>query len=373
MALGAARMGYSVALVDAGKRVQPPRHDTELDLRVYAVSAASRRLLQRLEAWPDIASRRISPYRRMEIFDELGSFSFDAAEVAAAELGHIIENRLIQGVLQEHAAGLENLHFHASERVEELGAAGETRGLRLSGAGRLRARLIVAADGARSPVREMAGLESREIDHEQSAVVGHVRTEHAHGETARQRFLANGPLAFLPLADGRSSIVWSTTHEQAEALLGMSAEEAGREITDASSGWLGEVEPDSQLAAFPLVSRYAPAYLGERLVLVGDAAHTVHPLAGLGLNLGLADVDELLNQLAAAREHRHDPGDRNHLRRYERARKPENRLMLHLLDGCNRLFRFRRPVIDPLRGLGMRLFDAAGPAKREIIRRAMNV
>lgn len=373
VAIGAAAMGYSVALVDAGEPVHVPAPDAEVDPRVYAISEGSRRLLEELGVWQEIAALRVSPYRRMEVFDELGAVQFDAADVAAAQLGHIIENRVVQGVLQDRAAGIAKLHFFSAERVEDLGAAADLRSVRLSTSGRLRARLVIAADGARSPVREMAGLESCEVDHEQTALVAHVRTEYAHGETARQRFLSEGPLAFLPLADGRSSIVWSTSHDHAEALLGMTAEEFDRELTGASGHWLGAVRRDSELAAFPLVSRHAPEYLAERLVLLGDAAHTVHPLAGLGLNLGLADVAALLKQLEAAREAGQDPGERSYLRRYERDRKPQNRVMLQLLHGCNELFRFRRPVVDPLRGLGMRLFNASGPLKREIIRRAMEV
>ncbi|WP_406672009.1 FAD-dependent monooxygenase, partial [Natronospira sp.] len=144
-----------------------------------------------------------------------------------------------------------------------------------------------------------------------------------------------------------------------------------RELTLASAGVLGALEPDTDVVSFPLCSRQAERYIGERLLLVGDAAHTVHPLAGLGMNLGLKDVAELLPILARARERGHDPGERAVLRRYERARRPDNQFMLHTLDGINRLFRSDAPGLDLLRGWGMRLFDHSGPIKREVIRRAM--
>lgn len=370
-AVGLAGLGCSVALVDAAEAVPVPTSDDEYDLRVFAVSPASQRLLARLGAWERIAGTRVSPYRRMEVNDGIGELVFDAADVAEPELGHIIENRLIQGALHERAGRMEQLHWFAPDTVEQLELGEEINTIRLSQSGRLRARLVLAADGARSRLREMAGLDVVAVDHQQSGVVGHVHTEQPHGETARQRFLENGPLAFLPLIDGRSSIVWSTTPEHAESLLADTPEAVGEALTEASGRWLGRVTPDTRLVAFPLVSRYAPQYITQRFALLGDAAHTIHPLAGLGMNMGLKDVNELLEQVASARARGHDPGERLYLRRYERARKPDNRLMLHLLDGFNRLFRLRQPGVDQIRGLGMHLFDASGPLKREVIRRAM--
>lgn len=370
-ALGLARLDYSVVLVDAGEPQRPPAADEPHDLRVFAVSPGSSAVLDRLGAWDGIEANRISPYRHMRVWDAHGRTEFDAADVAAPQLGHIIENRVIQGALHECLAGA-GIDWRAGETLERLNLSPDGATLGLSGGGRLRARLVIAADGARSPTRELAGLSVTEHPHRQVALVAHVKSDKPHGETAYQRFLETGPLALLPLSDGRSSIVWSTTESEADRLRGLERAEFDRELTLTSDGILGNLRRDTDLASFPLCSRHAPAYIAERLVLVGDAAHTVHPLAGLGMNLGLRDVRELIDVLERARVFDHDPGERAVLRRYERARKPDNALMLRALDGINRLFRSEVPGLDVARGWGMSLFDRSGPIKREIIRRAIS-
>ncbi|MDQ2070442.1 UbiH/UbiF/VisC/COQ6 family ubiquinone biosynthesis hydroxylase [Natronospira bacteriovora] len=369
-ALGLARKGFSVALVDARPLQAPVDPAETLDLRVFAVSRASQRLLTDLGAWDHIAGVRASPYRHMSVWDAHGRVEFDAADVAEPDLGHIIENRVIQAALHERLRD-SSVDCFTPERVERVSLEPDGAILSLAGAGRLRSRLVVAADGGQSPLREMAGIGVRPVDHEQMALVAHITSEKPHDETARQRFLETGPLALLPLADGRCSIVWSTTPAEAERLKGLAPEAFGRELTLASDGVLGELMPDTEVVAFPLCSRQAERYIDQRLVLVGDAAHTVHPLAGLGMNLGLKDVAELLSVMGRAVERGNDPGERAVLRRYERARAPDNRFMLHTLDGINRLFRSDAPGMDLLRGWGMRLFDHSGPIKREVIRRAM--
>jgi ubiquinone biosynthesis UbiH/UbiF/VisC/COQ6 family hydroxylase len=370
-ALGLSDLGYEVALVDAGEpRALPVAGDAH-DLRVFAVSPASSRLLASVGAWDRIRNARLSPYRHMRVWDAHGSVTFDAADVAASELGHIIENGVIQGALHERIPGTA-IDWRSGVRLERLNLEPDGATLGLSGGTRLRARLVVAADGAGSPTRELAGLSVREHPHGQTALVAHVHSERPHNETAYQRFMETGPLALLPLSDGRLSIVWSTTEADAERLRGLDRDGFDRELTLASDGVLGQLSRDTDLVDFPLCSRHAPMYIGERLVLVGDAAHTVHPLAGLGMNLGLRDVRELLSVLERASEFEHDPGERAVLRRYERARKPDNELMLRSLDGINRLFRSELPGVDLMRGWGMKLFDRSGPLKREIIRRAMD-
>ncbi|WP_406672744.1 FAD-dependent oxidoreductase, partial [Natronospira sp.] len=213
-ALGLARAGYQVALVDAQALKDPVTQDEPLDLRVFAVSRASRRLFQKLHAWSAMEAVRVSPYRHMTVWDAHGRVEFDAADVAEAELGHIVENRVIQAALHQQLRE-SPIDCFLPDRLERLSLEPTGSLLGLAKAGRLRARLVVAADGGASPTREMAGIKVNSLDHEQVALVAHIRSEIPHGETARQRFLDTGPLALLPLADGRCSIVWSTTPAEA--------------------------------------------------------------------------------------------------------------------------------------------------------------
>jgi 2-octaprenylphenol hydroxylase len=192
-----------------------------------------------------------------------------------------------------------------------------------------------------------------------------------HGGTARQRFLSDGPLGMLPLADGRISVVWSMTPEAAEHALAATAEELGEMLTTASDRVLGVLEPAGPRGAFPLCARHARNYVLPRLALIGDAAHAVHPLAGQGANLGLQDartLSQVIEEAIADGEH---PGDRPVLRRYERARKGANATMLHFMTGLNRLFGSKSPLLGELRRAGMRLFNASGPVRERAVKVAL--
>ena len=228
---------------------------------------------------------------------------------------------------------------------------------------------MIGADGARSPVRIAAQLESVERDYGQHALVAHMTSALSHERTAWQRFLPGGPLALLPLADGRSSIVWSLPRAQADYWQDAAAGKFARRVTYASGAVLGDLRLDSERAALPLVARHAPRYCRARLALVGDAAHSVHPLAGQGVNLGLADAAELAQQITAAVADQQDPGDLRVLQRYERARKGANLLMLGALDGLDRLFRAPR-VLAPVRSAGMQIVNRMPFLKKQLIRRA---
>ncbi len=368
----------SVTVLDAQA---PPNWapDSPVGLRVSALSLASRRILEACGAWHSIASARTSPYREMRVWDAaaapdgMAALRFRAADVAASELGYIVENELIRQSLRESLSGFPNVQLVDEAPVAGLEPGEERAEIRLEDGRRFRGALVVGADGAGSPTREMAGLKVRGHDYPQKAVVAHLRPEHPHQETAWQRFLPEGPLALLPLADGRVSIVWSTSPERADALLAMDDAAFMDEVAEAAGGVLGAMVECSRRAAFPLRMRYAPVYTRPRFALVGDAAHAVHPLAGQGVNLGFLDAAALAEVLAAGVGEGRDPGDHALLRRYERWRKGENLMAMAAFDGLNRLFSNDSVLLGSLRRAGFSVVDRVGALKSLFIRRAMGV
>lgn len=366
--------GLRVAIIEA-RMPGGDLNDGHIDLRVSAVSRASQALLQRLGAWERIDAGTISPYREMRVWDSVvppesaDVVHFDAAEIGEPELGFIIENRRIQQALHRCLDSLSSVVLFTPCRVESIDQRDDGIAVRLDDGRRVSARLLIGADGARSHTRELAGIDTRGWSYEQKAVVTHITTSNEHRETAYQRFLADGPIALLPLYDGRSSIVWSTTPEHADHLLTLEQEPFNRAVEDATDAVLGMVTLSDRRAAFPLQLLHSVDYVRPNIVLVGDAAHAVHPLAGQGVNLGFADVAKLRDvarDVAAA-----ELGDLSVLRRYERERKSENLLMMGSLDALNRLFRAEQPLVGRARQVGMSLFNRLTPLKQAVIRRAM--
>jgi len=368
----------SITVVDA----QPPggwNPADDVGLRVSALSHASRRILEACGAWATIEAGRVSPYREMRVWDAgvdpdgPAALRFRATDVAAEALGHIVENELVRHGLREVLSRLPNVQLLDEARVAGLELADDRAELKLEDTRRLRARLVVGADGAASGTRALAGLEVKGHDYEQKAVVGHLRPERDHRATAWQRFLADGPIALLPLADGRVSIVWSTHPGHADALLAMDDEAFMAAVTDASAGVLGAMLECGPRGAFPLRMRYAPVYTLPRFALAGDAAHAVHPLAGQGVNLGFLDAAALAEVLLAGLRERRDPGDHALLRRYERWRKGENLMAMAAFDGLNRLFSNDSSLLGSLRRASFSVVDRVAPVKAMFIRRAMGV
>jgi 2-octaprenylphenol hydroxylase len=259
---------------------------------------------------------------------------FDAAEVGEPNLGYIIETRRVQMALLD-AAVAAGARIYASEFVA-LESAEERVHIETTGAS-LSARLVVGADGARSPVRQAAGLAAAVSDYGQIAIVATVATKMPHASTAWQRFLTTGTLAFLPLADGTSSIVWSADEKLAVALLAATPAQFAQELERAADGALGSIELVSERLSFTLHKLAAARYVTERCALVGDAAHVVHPLAGQGVNLGLLDAATLAQLVLAAADEGEDPGALRVLRRYERWRKSETEIMRVAIDAFDRL------------------------------------
>lgn len=351
------------------ERTPPPGWQSEVGLRVSALSPRSTNILSACGVWQGLPAERCGPYRRMVVWRNGGpggndTIEFDAAEQGIAALGHIVENDLVCRLLWDRAeaAGVRLLTGAAPVTLERSRDGVQ---LALDDGLELSARLLVGADGAASWVRQTGGLARRQWLYRQQGVVTHAQPELPHQATAWQRFLPRGPLALLPLADGRVSVVWSCPDERAAELLGGGQAALGDALTTASEGVLGQLQPTLPARAFPLVAAHASAYTGDRVVLIGDAAHQVHPLAGQGANLGLKDAAELAQVIGEFLDRpAADPGDRRVLRRYERARKTDNLATLMTMDLMNRAFSGGHPALAALAGGGLGLVNRVTPLKR---------
>jgi len=365
LALALARDEFDVALVERNAP-KPWRADDDVDLRVVALAADTRALLEDLGVWSAIAAARIGPYRRMRVWDASGpgELGFDAAERGEAALGWIVENRLVQDALWQAIAAHPGVRLVCPGEVADVENADDAAAVSLADGTRLRAHVLVAADGAESPLRKQLGIACKERDYAQRAVVAHVATERAHEDTAWQRFLSGGPLAFLPLADGRCSIVWSLPNDEAARILALDDAVFRAELGCAFDFRLGTITSATARAAFPLRLQLADRYVCGRCVLAGDAAHVVHPLAGQGMNLGFRDAACLRRVLRDARERGSTLGAAHVLRRYERERRSENALAARGLDAIQRAFGADNFLRRAFAGAGLAAADRIAPLKR---------
>jgi len=336
-ALALAAQDLDVTLVEG--QAPAPWSARQPDLRVYAFAPDNAALLQRLGVWDAVRTARSQAYRRMRVWDAAGGgeLTFDADHMGRAQLGWIVEHALLADRLWAAlpAAGVQ---VRCPARVEGMEQDATGVRLRLDDGARLEARLVVAADGAASTLRQLAGLPLQGHDYAQRGVVGYLRSEHPHENTAWQRFLPTGPLAVLPCTEGRSSIVWTLPNAEAARVLALDDAAFSRELTTAFGARLGELRIDSPRAGFPLRLQLARQYVEGRVVAIGDAAHVVHPLAGQGVNLGLRDVAGLQQLVADAQSRRADWDTPHRLQRWARTRRSENTMAAYTFDGINRLF-----------------------------------
>ncbi len=358
LALALARDGFEVAVVEA-REPAPWRADDDVDLRVVALAPDARALLDDIGAWPAIASARIGPYRQMHVWDALapGSLHFDAAEQGETALGWIVENKLVQHALWQALASEASVRVLCPAEVEAIDDGTDAVTATLADGTRLRAKVLVSAEGAESSVRAKLGIAFEGRDYGQRAVVAHVATERPHEGTAWQRFQPGGPLAFLPLADGRCSIVWSLPDAEATRILALDDEAFRAELGCAFDFRLGEITATTKRAAFPLRLRLANRFVHGRCVLAGDAAHVVHPLAGQGMNLAFRDVRCLRRVLGAARERGSDIGAAHVLRRYERERRSESTVAAYGLDAIGRVYGSPSAALAQVRGVALTVAD----------------
>lgn len=373
-ALGAAQAGLQVTLVGPEARLYARSAQAPFDERIYAISPASTALLTRLRVWPNVDATRMQPVNKMRVFGDAGDeLAFDAYGAAVERLATIGEESELLRVLAAACSftpGIErDLASFAALRYE-----GDSARIDLDDGRTIGARLLVAADGAQSPVRAAAGISAETRPYGQTAVVANFRTERSHDGTAFQWFCDEGIVALLPMAtfagEPAVSLVWSAPEALATELLSLAGDALARRVGARSGGVLGGLTPLGAARGFPLRWQKVARLTGPRLALVGDAAHVVHPLAGQGLNLGLADVSELLAVLAG-REAFRDTGDPVLLRRYARRRAEPIGLMRFTTDGLARLFGLDDPLARQLRNRGLSVVNQITPLKRALIRHAL--
>ncbi|MBD8707398.1 2-octaprenyl-3-methyl-6-methoxy-1,4-benzoquinol hydroxylase [Pseudomonas sp. CFBP 13711] len=378
LALALRDSGLNILVVDGGPlTVKPFVADAPFEARVSALSIASQRILERLGVWDGIVARRVSPYSDMHVWDGSGTgkVHFSASSVHAEVLGHIVENRVVQDALVERLHD-SNIGLLADARLEQMRHSGDDWLLTLSDGRTLRAPLVVAADGANSTVRRMTGTATREWDYLHHAIVTSVRTADSHRKTAWQRFTDDGPLAFLPLdreGEHWCSIVWSVTPEQSERLMKLDDERFCRELENAFEGCLGQVISADSRVCVPLRQRHAKRYVAPGLALIGDAAHTIHPLAGQGVNLGFLDAAVLAEVLRGAVGRGERLADERVLSRYERRRMPHNLALMAAMEGFERLFQADALPVRLLRNAGLKMVDHSAEAKALFVRQALGL
>ncbi|MDU1876224.1 FAD-dependent 2-octaprenylphenol hydroxylase [Citrobacter sp.] len=384
--VGGGMVGLAVAcgLQGSGLRVavleqhvpQPLAADAAPQLRVSAINAASEKLLTRLGVWSDIVARRACCYHGMEVWDKdsFGRIEFDDQSMGYSHLGHIVENSEIHYALWQRAQRSPDITLLAPAEIQQVAWGENEAFLTLKEGTMLTARLVVGADGANSWLRNKADIPLTFWDYRHHALVATIRTQEAHGAVARQAFHGEGILAFLPLSDPHlCSIVWSLSPQEAERMQQASVDEFNQALNIAFDNRLGLCSVESERQTFPLTGRYARQFAAHRLALVGDAAHTIHPLAGQGVNLGFMDAAELIDELKRLHRQGKDIGQYLYLRRYERSRKHSAAMMLAGMQGFRELFAGENPAKKLLRDIGLKLADTLPGVKPQLIRQAMGL
>ncbi len=372
LAASLAHTDLSIAVVE-GKVPEPALSELP-DVRVSALNHASQRFLTHIGAWDGITARRAAAYQKMAVWEQDGfaSIQFDSEALGQPDLGHIVENRVIQLALWDVVKGQENVDLMAPARCQSMTMGSRESFLMLEDGRQITAKLVVGADGANSWVRQQQQIPLTSWDYGHHALVANIRTAEPHQGTARQIFRPEGPLAFLPLVESNlCSIVWSLPPEQAERLTQMPVEQFNQHLSVAFDHQLGLCELEGERFSVPLKMRYARDFAMERCVLIGDAAHTIHPLAGQGVNLGLMDAAALAEVILALEAESEDIGDYRLLRDFERWRKADAAHMVAAMEGFKQLFSGANPLKRLIRNSGMMAASQLPGVKSLLMRKAL--
>lgn len=367
--------GLSIAVVEA-KQAPVAWSLNGYDLRVSAITHATKRILTNLQVWQKLPEERVTAFQNMRVWDAQGDgeIDFDSGDVSEATLGYIIENRELLSALRQTLQRLDNVKIVCPAECTALQVDADAAILNLVDGQELTASLLIGADGARSWVREQLQIDLSTWSYHQHAIVTYVETEQVHQATAWQRFLPTGPLAFLPLSDPHwCSIVWTQTPQQAQHLVSLTDQAFQSQLGVAFDWRLGKVLSVGPRVQFPLAMRHAKQYVCQRAALVGDSAHTIHPLAGQGVNLGILDAASLAASVAEALASQRDIGSERCLRRYERWRKAHNIEMIAAMEVFKRLFCNRSITLGILRNVGLNVVNQFDAFKVLAARHAMGL
>ncbi|GGZ85571.1 2-octaprenyl-3-methyl-6-methoxy-1,4-benzoquinol hydroxylase [Ignatzschineria indica] len=374
IAIGLAKAGLKVLVIEFHPLAKLyPTED--YGLRVSAFTPSSRKWLEYVDAWDGLQhTGRITPFLHMHVWDEggRGELTFDAAGTGSDALGWIMDNEATQGVLLDRAQELELITILDNCKLESFIRLDDGRvEVTLSNGEKYEAELIVGADGGRSLVRDWANIPTTGWSYGQKTIVGQVRPEKSHDNTCWQRFLNNGPLALLPLNDGRCSLAWHTTYEEADELLALDPESFSDRLSEGFEWKFGRIEIAGELGAYPLRLNHAQTYVRENFALAGDAAHSIHPLAGLGVNIGYLDSATLVEELINARKAGISLGNLEMLKRYEKRRKAHNMLIMGSMDLFKRSSTSQSGIIKGIRNIGLSAADKLPFVKRKLAKIAM--
>lgn len=367
--------GLKIAVIDP-KRVEL-EFDSDYDLRVSAITRATENFLKNISAWNAIHEKERSAYRSMQVWDgesTSGNIEFNAKSIAEKELGFIIENRVLRRAIFQSVQGSTDIDFIFDEKCLAVSYQDNHARLDLESGSCIKANLLVAADGAFSWLREASDIGITQKPYGHKAIVATIKTENPHDQIAYQRFAHKGPLAFLPLHDKNyCSIVWSVEEAYADELLGLDDGQFIKRLEVSFENSLGALQLQSKRLAFPLYERSAESTIAHRLALIGDAAHTIHPLAGQGVNLGFADALELANTILRIKQKNKDIGIISSLRPYQRNRASELLKMKTAMVAFKTLFEQKQPFIQSVRAFGLNSLNKLPILKKQIIRQAMGL